>query len=98
MSLRRHPQIVTSDGRAVEDASFLRTHGLRCTEELRPDNAEHLFLRVFRDLCVGLFCDADEGVAAVHAFVVGREAREACIVAFPRSFPPPVPSNIRKWA
>jgi len=72
MSLRRHLQIVTSDGQPVEDTCFHRTHGLRRTDELGLDLAEELFLRLFRGLCVGLFCENDDGVSKVHDFIVGE--------------------------
>lgn len=76
MSLRRHLQIVTSDGRAVEDACFHRTQGLRRTDELGLDRAEELFLRLFRDLCVSLFCETEKGIEAVHDFIVGELGEE----------------------
>jgi hypothetical protein len=70
MSVRRHLQIVASDGQPVEDTCFHRTAGLRRTDELGLDRADKLFLRLFRALCVGLFCDGNDDVAAAHAFAV----------------------------
>lgn len=72
MSVRRHLQIVTSDGKPVEDACFHRTRGLRRIDELELDRAEKLFLRLFRELCVSLFCETSDGIAAVHEFIVGE--------------------------
>jgi hypothetical protein len=70
MSVRRHLQVVTSDGRPVDDTCFHRTQGLRRVEELALDRPERLLLRLFRELCVGLFCETGDGIAAVHDFAV----------------------------
>jgi len=70
MNVRRHLQIVASNGRPVEDTCFHRTNGLPRTAELGFDWADDLFLRLFRTLCVSLFCDGGNDIATGHALVV----------------------------
>jgi hypothetical protein len=76
MNVRRHLQIVASDGQPVEDTCFHRTNGLRRTEELGLDQADNLFLRLFRILCVNLFCDGDNDIATAHTFAVDALGEE----------------------
>ncbi|MGD9802012.1 MAG: hypothetical protein AB7E81_21090 [Hyphomicrobiaceae bacterium] len=72
MNVRRHLQIVTSEGRPIEDTCYHRTRGLSRTDELGLDHAEELFLHLFRDLCGSLFAETGDGIAAAKAFIVAE--------------------------
>jgi len=72
MNVRRHLQVVASDGQPVEDTCFHRTNGLPRTEDLGLDWADDLFLRLFRTLCVSLFCDGGNDIGSAHALIVSE--------------------------
>ncbi len=70
MAGRRHLQIVTSDGKVVEDTCHHRTRQLRRVDDLHLDRVEQIFLKLFRELCTDLFSETPEAISASHARVV----------------------------
>jgi hypothetical protein len=70
MITRPHLQVVTSNGKIVEDTCYHRTRMLRHVDELRLDDVEQVFLELFRELCTNLFDETPERVAVAHDRVV----------------------------